>query len=88
MAAAKKAPRKDPPQFEDGLGRLEQLVEALEGGELGLEDGVAHYKEGVELLAALQQQLAGAEGRVEELSTQLRDTLTEIEADDDNRDAD
>jgi exodeoxyribonuclease VII small subunit len=88
MAAAKKAPRTDPPNFEDGLGRLEQLVDALEGGELGLEDGVSHYKEGVELLAALQQQLAGAESRVENLSTQLRDTLTEIEADDDDRNAD
>lgn len=88
MAAAKKASRKEAPNFEDGLGRLEQLVDALEGGELGLEDGVAHYKEGVELLAELQQQLAGAEGRVEELSAQLRETLSEMEDDGDSRDAD
>jgi exodeoxyribonuclease VII small subunit len=85
MAARKKAASRTP-DFEDGLARLEELVDALEGGELGLEQGVAHYQEGVELLAALQKQLVGAEARVEELTEQLRDTLTELEQDDDDRD--
>ncbi|MAW60249.1 MAG: exodeoxyribonuclease VII small subunit [Planctomycetes bacterium] len=87
MAAAKKAGKKKP-SFEEGLGRLEELVEALESGELGLEDGVDHYKEGVELLAVLQQQLAGAEARVEDLTSQLRETLAELEEDDDDGDED
>lgn len=83
MAAGKKASKKAP-NFEDGLVRLEELVEALESGELGLEQGVDHYKEGVELLAALQSQLAGAETRVEALTAQLRETLAELEEDDDD----
>lgn len=87
MAGSKKASKKAL-SFEDGLSRLEELVESLESGELGLEEGVDHYKEGVELLAALQTQLAGAESRVDELTTQLRETLAELEEDDDDGDED
>lgn len=86
MAAAKKD--QQDPDFETGLSRLESLVDALEAGELGLEEGVAHYQEGVELLAKLQQQLAGAETRVQELTEQLRGTVEDLEADDANRDRD
>jgi len=81
MAAAKKTSAKQV-SFEDRLGRLDELVDQLESGELDLEQGVAHYKEGVELLASLQTQLNGAEQRVEELSSQLRETLQALDEDD------
>ena len=35
--------------FEEGLKRLETIVEQLEGGELSLDETVALYKEGMEL---------------------------------------
>ena len=35
--------------FEDALGKLEENVKLLEGGELSLEDALKVFKEGVEL---------------------------------------
>ena len=68
------------PAFEERLGRLESLVEELEGGELSLEAGVERYQEGVQLLEGLQKDLRGAEQRVEELTEVLRRGLNELEA--------
>lgn len=94
MSAAKKQAAKaggdeaSAPAFEEGLAQLEGIVDALESGELALEEGVARYKQGVELLAVLQGQLRGAEERVDALTEQLRETLAEIEADDGDEDED
>ncbi len=70
------------PSFEKGMSQLEQLVDALEAGDLSLEDGVEHYRQGVELLAGLQEQLQGAEKRVGELNAQLQQNLAAMEGDD------
>ena len=67
------------PSFEDGLSRLEALVEDLEGGRLSLEEGVERYREGVLLLQTLQNSLGSAEQRVEELTEVLRRGLAELE---------
>jgi exodeoxyribonuclease VII small subunit len=53
--------------FEDSVGRLEQIVQRLESGELPLEDAVALFEEGVRLARATQRQLEAAERRVEQL---------------------
>ena len=84
MPKSKSTPSVEPLAFEEGLGRLEALVDELEGGELSLEEGVEHYREGVELLVELQKQLAGAESRVGDLTAQLQQTLARIETDDNN----
>jgi exodeoxyribonuclease VII small subunit len=55
------------PSFDDGLDRLEALVQQLEGGNLSLEDALARFEEGVGLSQALHQQLADAQRRVEVL---------------------
>jgi exodeoxyribonuclease VII small subunit len=68
-----------PPTFESQLARLEELVRGLEGGELGLEEGVERFREGVEMLKGLSAALAGAEQRVEELTAGLRRELEELE---------
>jgi exodeoxyribonuclease VII small subunit len=47
----------NPPTFEDGLGKLEALVQKLEGGSLGLEDALRCFEEGINTSAALQKQL-------------------------------
>ncbi|HEX9793838.1 MAG TPA: exodeoxyribonuclease VII small subunit [Planctomycetota bacterium] len=78
-AARRKDPGEQEAPFEERLARLEALVAELENGELGLEDGVERYREGVELLAGLQKSLTGAEHRVEELTAVLRQGLADLE---------
>lgn len=63
--------------FGAALAELEQIVRALEGGQLELEDGLARYERGVALLRACQEKLAGAQQRVTALIGEL-----ETEADD------
>jgi exodeoxyribonuclease VII small subunit len=53
--------------FEAALVRLTAVVERLESGELGLEESLALFEEGVRLARAAQERLDGAEKRVEEL---------------------
>jgi exodeoxyribonuclease VII small subunit len=59
------------PSFDDGLDRLEALVQKLEGGALGLEEALATFEEGVKLSQGLQAQLAQAQRRVEVLKASL-----------------
>ena len=55
------------PSFEASLHRLTEVVEKLESGELGLEESLALFEEGVGLARAAQARLDAAEKRVEEL---------------------
>lgn len=57
--------------FGEALAELEQIVRALEGGQLELEDGLARYERGVALLRACQQKLAEAKQRVTMLIGEL-----------------
>ena len=59
------------PSFDDGLDRLETLVQQLESGSLSLEEALARFEEGVQLSQALQKQLAEAQRRVEVLKAGL-----------------
>jgi exodeoxyribonuclease VII small subunit len=58
----------DQPTFEQSLGRLEEIVRGLEGGELGLSEALERYEEGVTLLRQCYQLLQRAERRIELLS--------------------
>ena len=60
-----------PASFDDGLDRLETLVQKLEGGHVSLEEALKEFEEGVNLSKALQQQLADAQRRVEVLKQGL-----------------
>jgi exodeoxyribonuclease VII small subunit len=59
------------PSFDDGLDRLEALVQQLESGSLCLEDALSRFEEGVQLSQSLQKQLAEAQRRVEVLKAGL-----------------
>lgn len=59
------------PSFDDGLDRLEALVQQLEAGSLSLEDALAKFEEGVGLSRNLQEQLSEAQRRVEVLKRGL-----------------
>jgi len=57
--------------FGSALAELEQIVRALESGQLELEDGLARYERGVMLLRACQEKLAQAKQRVTMLIGEL-----------------
>jgi len=67
----KKQPDKEPaegPRFEEALERLEAIVHRLEEGELGLDEALKQYEEGVGLLRRSYELLKQAERRIELLS--------------------
>ena len=53
--------------FREASVELEQIVRALEAGELELEDALGRYARGVELLKSLRERLANAEQKVQVL---------------------
>ena len=55
------------PKFEEALAELEGLVQRLEKGELPLEESLAAFERGVNLVRHLTQRLAEVEQRVEVL---------------------
>ena len=61
MPAAGKTPQ---PTFESALAELEKIVSSMEAGQMPLEDSLAAYKRGAELLKFCQSQLQSAEREV------------------------
>ena len=53
--------------FEQALKKLEQIVANLEGGDLGLEEALKQYEEGVRMADFCSKRLTEAEKRVEVL---------------------
>jgi len=68
MTTPTNAQSSTPLTFEDALERLEQIVHALEQGELGLNASLERYEEGVKLLRQSYELLQKAERRIELLS--------------------
>jgi exodeoxyribonuclease VII small subunit len=56
------------PEFEGDLKRLEELVRKLEEDELGLEESLAAFEEGMKLAGKLAKTLEKAQERVMKLS--------------------
>jgi exodeoxyribonuclease VII small subunit len=56
------------PSFEHSLKRLEEIVHLLEEGDLGLDEAMKHYEEGVKLLRQSYELLDRAERKIELLS--------------------
>jgi len=54
--------------FESGLTELEQVVKALESGELPLERALELFEKGMQLSQVCRKQLEEAETRVEQLT--------------------
>ena len=53
--------------YEAALAELEQIVQRMEGGQLPLEESIAAYRRGSELLKHCQQRLAAAERKIQVL---------------------
>ena len=67
--------------FEQAIDRLEDLVEQIESGEVGLEDALARYEQGQVLIKRCRGILDKAERRIAELTEddQGTPTITESE---------
>jgi exodeoxyribonuclease VII small subunit len=59
------APRADGPKFEAAMARLEEIVHALEAGNLSLDDSLRVFEEGTGLLRLCTRRLEEAERRIE-----------------------
>ena len=63
-----------PKSFEDALKRLETLTQAMQSSEMPLEDALAAYQEGNELVKYCQQKLAEVEQKLQVLDAgELKD---------------
>ena len=61
-------PPPDQPSFEQSLQRLGEIVHRLEEGDIGLNEALERYEEGVKLLRQSYELLQRAERRIELLS--------------------
>jgi exodeoxyribonuclease VII small subunit len=68
LVAKTKEENSEQPSFEQSLKRLEEIVHLLEEGDLGLNDALQRYEEGVKLLRQSYDLLQKAERRIELLS--------------------
>lgn len=59
--------------FGAALAELEEIVKALESGQLELEDSLGRYERGVSLLRACRAKLADAQQRVTMLVGEIED---------------
>ncbi len=64
MADATPANSPTPPTFERALEELEALVARMEDGKLPLEESLAAYQRGAELIRYCESRLKDAEGRI------------------------
>lgn len=62
--------------FEEALGRLEEIAEAMEDDKTGLEESVKLYKEGVELARFCAEKLNGVEQQVSQLNESAEGIFT------------
>jgi exodeoxyribonuclease VII small subunit len=59
------------PTFEQAQAELEQIVERLERGDVGLEELTKLWERGEELYRRCASQLTDAQGKIEELARRL-----------------
>ncbi len=69
--AAKKVATSQPQNFEAASVELESIVAKMEAGQLSLEDSLAAYKRGIELLQYCQNTLQNAQQQVRILEADM-----------------
>ena len=56
------------PKFEDAIAQLEQIIENLESGETGLEDSLAEYEKGMDLIKQCRTILGTVQKKIKKLT--------------------
>ncbi len=54
--------------FEQQMKKLQEIVEKLEANDIGLDESIALYEEGLQLSESLKKQLSAFEEKIEELN--------------------
>ncbi len=69
-------------KFEEAMRRLDEIVRAMESGEVGVEESIAQYEEAMRLAAHCRQILDSAEQRIQKIQLDAagRPQLTPFEA--------
>lgn len=67
--------KKETESFENSLKRLEEIAELLDNEEIGLDESVKLYEEGIKLSKICYNKLKDAELKITELKTQLENEL-------------
>lgn len=62
--------KKERPNFEEALTRLEEIVDALEDESISLEKSIELYEEGIELSKLCTETLEEAELRIQKVAEQ------------------
>ena len=73
------ATRKKNVDFESSLQQLENIVETLEEGNLGLEESLKSFEKGIKITRECQQALINAEHRVRILTTDPNGEVSEAD---------
>lgn len=58
--------------FEEAIKRLEEIVEALEGGDVPLDKALSLYEEGIQLSRNCSENLKAAELRIKKLGKDVK----------------
>lgn len=53
--------------FEEGLKKLEEIVSALENGDLSLEESIENFESGMEIISACKTRLEKAEQKIKKI---------------------
>ena len=61
--------------FEESLNRLQEISSSLESGDIGLEESIKLYEEGINLAKLCYTTLKDAELKVTELKKQLEQSI-------------
>ncbi len=70
---------KKKPTFEEALGQLEELTRQIEQGEIGLEESITKYEEGMKLVQHCRDVLGKAEHKIEQLQQRADGSLAKRE---------
>ena len=63
-------------KFEDAIEQLEQIIEGIESGDIGLEDSLAQYEKGMKLINQCRAILGTAEKRIAKLTADAEGKLS------------
>jgi len=63
------------PTFEEALKQLETIAEQIERGEIGLEESISKYEQGMGLVKQCRDILAKAEHKIQQLQERADGTL-------------
>lgn len=76
-----------PPDFESAVAELEQILAAMEGDQIGLEESLTRYERGTFLLGWCREVLGQAEKKIESLTQAPDGTVRSVPLDPEDAEA-